>query len=116
MPIKRPAKRIAPKILDKMKIKSVVKKRSLKEILDELQTLTQTLTKPNPELQKAIERYGAKAGSVIVMDPKTGAIFAMGAYPSFDPNFFRIEKSAGVFSNPLVYKSCYLTAFISVHY
>ena len=38
------------------------------------------------ELQKGIERYRAKAGTVIVMDPRTGAILAMANQPTFDPN------------------------------
>lgn len=36
-------------------------------------------------LAKNIEKYGAKGGSVIVMDPKTGNILAMAAYPNYDP-------------------------------
>lgn len=37
------------------------------------------------KLKEAQEKYGAKEGSVIVMDPKTGAILAMSSYPSYDP-------------------------------
>ncbi|HVT01901.1 MAG TPA: penicillin-binding protein 2, partial [Thermoanaerobaculia bacterium] len=40
-------------------------------------------------LQKAVEGYGAQAGSAIVMDPRDGSILAMASYPSFDPNRFR---------------------------
>jgi len=40
-------------------------------------------------LQKAVEQYGALAGSAIVMDPRDGSILAMASYPSFDPNHFR---------------------------
>lgn len=36
-------------------------------------------------LKRGIEKYGAKAGSAIVMDPKTGAILALAAYPNYDP-------------------------------
>lgn len=36
-------------------------------------------------LKKGIEKYGAKAVSGIIMDPKTGGILAMSGYPSFDP-------------------------------
>ncbi len=38
------------------------------------------------ELQKGIDRTGAKKGTVIVMNPQSGAIKAMANYPSFDPN------------------------------
>ena len=37
------------------------------------------------KLKEAIERYGAKAGTVVVADPKTGAILAMASLPSYDP-------------------------------
>lgn len=36
------------------------------------------------------------------MDPKTGAIIAMGAYPTFDPNTFNQVTDPKVFVNPLV--------------
>jgi cell division protein FtsI/penicillin-binding protein 2 len=36
-----------------------------------------------------------------VIDPTSGEIYAMGTYPTFDPNNFSQEK-VGVFSNPLV--------------
>lgn len=37
-------------------------------------------------LAAALERTGAKAGSVVVIDPVTGAILAMVNLPTFDPN------------------------------
>jgi cell division protein FtsI (penicillin-binding protein 3) len=40
------------------------------------------------ELQNALEKYGAKSGTVLIMDPQTGAILADVSYPSFDPNDF----------------------------
>lgn len=41
----------------------------------------------------------AKSGSVIVMDPKTGAVTAMANYPSFDPNNYSKVTDYNVFSN-----------------
>lgn len=38
------------------------------------------------ELKTAVEKHKADKGSVIVMDPKTGKIVAIAAYPNFDPN------------------------------
>ena len=38
------------------------------------------------ELKRGIERHLANYGSVIVMDPKSGAIKAMANYPTYDPN------------------------------
>lgn len=52
-------------------------------------------------LKAGIEKYGAKKASGIVMDPKTGAILAMGAYPSFDPGKYA-EFSNEVFKNPVI--------------
>jgi cell division protein FtsI (penicillin-binding protein 3) len=39
-------------------------------------------------LQRAVERNQALGGTVIVMDPHTGDIYAMATYPGFDPNHF----------------------------
>ncbi|MBI2596974.1 penicillin-binding protein 2 [Candidatus Daviesbacteria bacterium] len=53
------------------------------------------------QLKEGIEKYGAKAGSVVIMDPKTGAILALAAYPNYDP-----EKYTGFpkeyLKNPVV--------------
>lgn len=38
------------------------------------------------EVAKAVEKYKARSGSAIIMDPNTGAILAMANYPSYDPN------------------------------
>jgi cell division protein FtsI (penicillin-binding protein 3) len=37
-------------------------------------------------ISKAVKQYGASSGTVIVMDPKTGAIVAHATAPTFDPN------------------------------
>jgi cell division protein FtsI (penicillin-binding protein 3) len=38
------------------------------------------------ELEEAVDHARAKSGTIIVMDPKTGAILAMAVSPRFDPN------------------------------
>ena len=38
------------------------------------------------ELKKGVQRALARRGSIIIMDPKTGAIKAMASWPDFDPN------------------------------
>ncbi|MBI4066314.1 penicillin-binding protein 2 [Candidatus Gottesmanbacteria bacterium] len=52
-------------------------------------------------LSEGVAKYGAKEGSVVVMDPKTGGILAMGATPSYDPGSFG-EFPKEVYKNPLV--------------
>ena len=52
-------------------------------------------------LKEALAEHGAVSGSIIVMDPRTGAIIAMAAEPCYSANnFFETEES--LFYNPLV--------------
>ena len=39
-------------------------------------------------LDAAVAKYGAKSGTIIIMDPKTGEILAMAVSPRRDPNFY----------------------------
>ncbi|MGZ8578495.1 MAG: peptidoglycan D,D-transpeptidase FtsI family protein [Actinomycetota bacterium] len=39
-------------------------------------------------LKAAVKQNGAKGGSVIVLDPRSGDVLAMATYPWFDPNAF----------------------------
>jgi len=41
------------------------------------------------ELAAAVQKYRAKAGTALIMDPNSGAILAMASAPTFDPNRFR---------------------------
>lgn len=52
-------------------------------------------------LGEGIQKYGAKEGSVIVMDPKTGGILAMASFPSYDPVTFT-QFDRDVYKNPTV--------------
>jgi len=53
-------------------------------------------------LKKANEEFSSQYTGGIIMDPMTGAIYAMGITPTFDPNNLRAEKNSDIFSNPLV--------------
>jgi cell division protein FtsI/penicillin-binding protein 2 len=43
-------------------------------------------------LEELVKKYNAPGGSVIVQDPKTGKIIALGNYPNFDPNNYSEYK------------------------
>lgn len=44
------------------------------------------------ELAAAIEREGAAGGSLVMLDPRNGAVLAMASYPGFDPNEYGRAK------------------------
>lgn len=54
------------------------------------------------ELIKAVNQYQAQSGTVVVMQPKTGAVLAMASYPNYDPNHYAKVKYQYLFSNPAV--------------
>ncbi len=55
-------------------------------------------------LAESVDKYAADGGSVVILDPKTGAILAMANYPTYDPNNFRdvSKDNQGVFINAAV--------------
>ncbi len=53
------------------------------------------------ELKKAVEKYKADGGSVIIMEPKTGKILAMDSYPKFDPQEY-YEYDGTTYKSPIV--------------
>lgn len=55
------------------------------------------------KLEAGIERYGAKEGTVLVMQP-TGGILAAASYPAYDPQSYSSEETQ-VFKNPAVAES-----------
>ena len=56
-------------------------------------------------LKRAMEKFSADSGTVIVMDSKTGKILAMANQPSFDPNDFSKTEDISTFSNPAISES-----------
>lgn len=53
------------------------------------------------ELKKALVRYGASSGEVVIMDPKTGGILAMSALPAYDPVKYWLYQTV-LYKNPIV--------------
>ncbi len=56
------------------------------------------------KLADGVQKYGAKAGSIVVMDPKTGGILAMASFPSYDPGTW-YQYDPVLFRNPVVANS-----------
>ncbi len=52
-------------------------------------------------LAEGIVKYGAKEGSVVVMDPETGGILAMASYPSYHPGQYQ-QFDRELYKNPIV--------------
>lgn len=55
-------------------------------------------------LLEGIQKYGAKEGTVVIMDPKTGGILGMASYPNYDPARFS-EFDKALYKNPVVASS-----------
>ena len=56
------------------------------------------------KLKDSIKQFGAEGGSIIVMDPKTGAILGMASQPDYDPNNYNevAKDNQSLFLNPAV--------------
>ena len=71
------------------------------------------------KLKEAVKKHGADGGSVIIMNPKTGAIIAMCSVPDFDPNDYKDVSNIRVFNNPVTFDqyepgSVYKTVTMSI--
>lgn len=53
------------------------------------------------ELKKGMERYGAKAGEIIILEPKTGQLLALASEPKYDQETFT-KYDTSLYKNPAV--------------
>jgi cell division protein FtsI/penicillin-binding protein 2 len=60
--------------------------------------------KAEKELKQLVERWQAAGGTIIVMEPASGAVRAMASWPTFDPNQYNQVEDIDVFLNPAIQK------------
>jgi cell division protein FtsI (penicillin-binding protein 3) len=53
------------------------------------------------ELRRALERYRATSGSIVVMEPATGAILGLANFPTYDPNRYSEQSDYSRFVDPV---------------
>lgn len=53
------------------------------------------------ELKAAVKEWGAKGGSVVIMNPRNGEIYAMASTPTFDPNDYQHADPQGFRNRPV---------------
>lgn len=52
------------------------------------------------QLDEAVQKHGADGGSLVIINPTTGAVLAMCGAPDFDPNSYNTVTDAKTFLNP----------------
>ena len=56
-------------------------------------------------LKESAEQYGADGGTVVVMEPNSGAILAMCSIPDYDPNFYNKIEDVSNYNNPAIFEA-----------
>ncbi len=57
------------------------------------------------ELAMAHRTYGSRETGGIILNPKTGAVYAMSSFPNFDLNNFSSTTNVSIYNNPLIENS-----------
>ncbi|MEY4722834.1 MAG: hypothetical protein RLZZ324_347 [Candidatus Parcubacteria bacterium] len=57
------------------------------------------------KLQEDVVKFGAAGGSVVIANPKTGAILALCNVPTFDPNAFAKTEDVSVFNDDAIFRA-----------
>ncbi len=57
------------------------------------------------KLSESVEQYGADGGTVIVLEPYSGAILAMCSVPDYDPNFYNKIEDVSNYNNPAIFEA-----------
>lgn len=52
------------------------------------------------KLEESVKKHGASGGTVIAIEPASGAIIAMCSIPAFNPNEYKQVKDISVYNNP----------------
>lgn len=53
-------------------------------------------------LRSTVEKHQADGGSIVILDPRTGAVLAMANHPTFNPNQYAKTEDSGVYRNRAV--------------
>jgi len=53
-------------------------------------------------LEEIGKRWDSKLTGGIILDPKTGSVYGLGVYPTFDPNHFSDVSNISILANPLI--------------
>jgi len=85
-----------PILIGRSKISSAKKGVDLVTHIDKFVQL-----KVENKLEKALETYGAKKGTIIVINPQNGGVIAMASLPSYEPKRY-YEYTNEIFRNPAI--------------
>ena len=57
-------------------------------------------------IKGAVKKFQADSGSIVILEPKTSAVLAMAASPTYNPNEFNMvsEEDQDIFNNPIIAK------------